>query len=44
MQTSVGKAIRFINKNGLSPSYFLLGNDSFLQNIFIKSIKKKSKN
>ena len=43
MGNSVGKAIRSIKKNGLEPIYFLLGNDFFLQNFFIKNIKKTFK-
>ena len=41
MDNSVGQAIRQVNKNGLSPSYFLLGDDFYLQNIFKKYIKNK---
>ena len=41
MGTSVGKAIRMINKEGISNNYFLLGNDSFLQKFLVKKIKRK---
>jgi len=43
MANSVGKVIRSINKNGLNPVYFLLGNDFFLQKFFIKNIKTNYK-
>ena len=38
MSISVGKAIRQLSKNGLAPNYFLLGNDTFLQKIFISLV------
>ena len=41
MKNSVGKAIRSINRDGLNPTYFLLGSDSFLQKFFIKNIENK---
>ena len=40
MGYSVGNAIRDINKNGIKPSYFLLGDDFFMQNFFINKIKE----
>ena len=42
MGISVGKAIQKIEKEGISPNYFLLGNDSYLQKIFIDKIKVKT--
>ena len=42
MDNTVGKAIRKINKEGSKTSYFLLGDDAFLQNVFIKYIKKRN--
>ena len=44
MSYSVGKAIREINSNKISHSYFLSGNDYFLQNFFIKSLDKHCNN
>ena len=44
MQTSVGKALRTIYKDGNKSSYFLLGDDYFLQNIFISKLKDYLKN
>ena len=41
MSYSVGKAIREINSNKISHSYFLSGNDYFLQNFFIKRLTLK---
>ena len=41
MANSVGKVIRTINKSGLNPVYFLLGNDSYLQKFFIKAVKER---
>ena len=38
MVYSVGKAIREINSKKINQSYFLSGNDSFLQNFFIKNL------
>ena len=38
MSYSVGKAIREINSNKISHSYFLSGDDYFLQNFFIKRL------
>ena len=40
MGYSVGNAIRDINKNGMKPSYFLLGDDFFMQNFFINKVKE----
>ena len=39
MQTSVGKALRALYKDGNKSAYFLLGDDYFLQNIFISKLK-----
>lgn len=39
MVFSVGNSIRNIYKNGVNNSYFLLGDDCFLQKIFIENIK-----
>ena len=44
MQVSVGKALRSIYKDGNKSSYFLLGDDYFLQNIFISKLKDHLKN
>ena len=44
MQVSVGKAIRSIYKDGNKTSYFLLGDDYFLQNMFISKLKDHLKN
>ena len=41
MAISIGKIIRSFATNDLQPNYFLLGSDSFLQNFFVKSLKKK---
>ena len=41
MAISVGKVIRSFSSNEFELNYFLLGNDSFLQNFFISSLKKK---
>ena len=41
MDNTVGKAIRQIKKEGIKTSYFLLGDDAFLQNIFIKYLKNR---
>ena len=44
MSISVGKAIRELNSNKISPSYFLSGNDYFLQKFFIKRLMMKFDN
>ena len=44
MQTSVGKALRALYKDGNKSAYFLLGDDYFLQNIFISKLKNYLKN
>ena len=44
MDISVGKAIRKIKKDGLNSAYFLLGDDAYLQNVFINYIKEKFDN
>ena len=44
MQVSVGKALRSIYKDGNKTSYFLLGDDYFLQNMFISKLKDHLKN
>ena len=41
MSISVGKAIKTIENEGLVQNYFLLGNDSYLQKLFINKIKNK---
>ena len=41
MVYSVGNSIRAIQKNGLDKSFFLLGNDFFMQKIFIQNLKDK---
>ena len=41
MDISVGKAIRKINKEGLSSTYFLLGDDFYLQKFFCNYVKTK---
>ena len=41
MVFSVGNSIRAIQKNGLSKSFFLLGDDFFMQKIFIQNLKEK---
>jgi len=41
MGISVGKAIRHINKEGITSNFFLLGNDSFLQHFLVEKIKLK---
>ena len=38
MQFSVGRVLKDIIKNGIKPAYFLLGDDYFMQNIFIKKL------
>ena len=40
MVFSVGNIIRNILKNGIDTSYFLLGNDYFMQKMFIQKIKE----
>ena len=42
MQTSVGKALRALYKDGNKSAYFLLGDDYFLQNIFISKLMEKT--
>ena len=44
MSYSVGKAIRELNTGSIRNSYFLSGNDYFLQNFFIKRLKFKKGN
>jgi DNA polymerase III delta subunit len=44
MQVSIGKALRSIYKNGNKSSYFLLGDDYFLQSMFISKLKDYLKN
>jgi len=44
MDTSVGKAIREINKNGIKPAYFLRGDDFYLQKFFTSYLNKKFDN
>ena len=39
MVSSVGNSIRNIVSNGIETSYFLLGDDNFLQKIFVQNIK-----
>ena len=41
MDISVGQAIRKIKKEGLNHSYFLLGDDYFLQKFFKNYVKNK---
>ena len=41
MVYSVGNSIRAIQKNGLDKSFFLLGDDFFMQKIFIQNLKDK---
>ena len=41
MVYSVGKAIREINSKKINHSYFLSGNDCFLQDFFIKNLFSK---
>ena len=40
MVFSIGNIIRNVLKNGIDTSYFLLGNDYFMQKIFIQKIKE----
>ena len=40
---SLGQAIKNIRNNNISNSYFLYGNDIFMQDFFIKEFKKKIK-
>ena len=39
MSISVGKAIKKIKNEGLTQNYFLLGNDSYLQKLFIGKLR-----
>ena len=38
MGSSVGRVVRDIIRNGCKPAYFLLGDDFFMQNIFINKL------
>ena len=38
---SLGQAIKNIRNNNISSSYFLYGNDIFMQDFFIEEFKKK---
>ena len=38
MGSSVGRVVRDIMKDGCKPAYFLLGDDLFMQNIFINKL------
>jgi len=40
---SLGQAVKNIRNNNISNSYFLYGNDIFMQDFFIKEFKKKKK-
>ena len=40
---SLGQAIKNIRNNNISNSYFLYGNDIFMQDFFIEEFKKKIK-
>tara|TARA_B100000965_G_scaffold86283_1_gene69850 strand:+ start:1129 stop:2112 length:984 start_codon:yes stop_codon:yes gene_type:complete len=44
MSNSIKNVINSINKNGLESSYFLLGDDLFMQKFFINKIRDKSEN
>jgi len=44
MSNSIKNVINSINKDGLQSSYFLLGDDFFMQKFFINKIKNKSEN
>ena len=39
MGSSLGKVLRDIMKNGYKPAYFLLGDDLFMQKMFIDKLK-----
>ena len=44
MANSIKNVINNINKDGLQSSYFLLGDDFFMQKFFINKIRDKSEN
>jgi len=41
---SLGKTVKDIHKNQIHMSYFLYGDDIFMQDFFINEFKKKKKN